>query len=92
MAAAACKIIINNGLQALMQGLEKILLDPDIYGSFDLPELDRLELVQRLADCDLAVYTGNASLLPEKGLSGVLADLQAHGLVTDEVWTVFQKP
>lgn len=89
MAGAACKVVINNGLRGLIDGVEKVLLDPDIHAG-RLPEPTRLDLVQRLADVDLGAYSGRA--LPAGGIAGILLALEKHGLVTDEVWEIFRRP
>lgn len=91
MAREACKIIINNGVQALISSIERILIDKDVYTG-RLPEDVRLSLIQRLADLDLAVYEGNTALMGEGGLTGILIELEKHGLVTDEVWSIYHKP
>lgn len=90
MAGAACKVVINNGVRALIDGVERILLDSDIHQD-KIPHRDRMVLVQRLADIDIAAFTGDASLLPAGGVIGIVNELQEYGLITDEVWRVFNR-
>lgn len=89
MARAACKIIINGGVGGLIRAIEKVLTDPSIHAG-KIPELDRYDLIQRLADVDLAAYGGGE--VSEGGVSGILLSLEKYGLVTDEVWQIFRKP
>lgn len=91
MAREACKIIIDNGVRALVDSIERILIDKDVYEG-RLPENVRLALIQRLADTDLSVFEGDTNLMPEGGLTGILLELQKYGLVTEEVWLVYRKP
>lgn len=88
MAGAACKVIINMSLRALIQAVETILLNPQINQG-KIPENDRLMLVQRLADIDLATYTGD--FMPSGGVRGIVMEMQKHGLVTDEVWMILSQ-
>ena len=89
MAGAACKVVIDQGLAALISAIERILLDPDVHGG-RIPEQDRLDLIQRLADCDLAIYSGGP--VPAGGVAGILMDLEKWGVVTPEVWEIYRKP
>lgn len=89
MAREVCKIIINNGLQALARSVEKSLVTPGIYkGRID--EEKRLDLLQRMADIDLAAYYGGE--VPLGGYSGIMIELEACGLVTAEVWKLYARP
>ena len=89
MAGGACKIIINNGMAALSKSIETILTNPDIHTN-RLDEDKRYELIQRQADCDLALYKGHS--MPDGGLGGILLELESLGIVTDEVWQIYAKP
>jgi hypothetical protein len=89
MAGAACKVVINNGVKALMESIERILLDVQIHAN-RLTDDERLDLIQRLADVDISTYTGKES--PMGGLTGILIELEGHGLVTDEVWQIYNRP
>lgn len=89
MAGAACKVVINNGIKALTESLERILIDPNVHQD-RLPEDVRLDLIQRMADVDLSTYSG--CLMPPGGLTGVMVELERHGLVTAEVWEVYARP
>lgn len=91
MAAQACKIIINNLVAALMKALESILVSEHLHRG-RIPERERLALIQRLADLDVATYTGNVELLHKGGLAGVVKVLEEYGLVTDEVWEILREP
>lgn len=88
MAREACKIIINNGVKALMESLERILIDKDVYLG-RLPEEVRLKLIQRLADIDLGSYRGS---YPTGGLASIVTELEKYDLVTPEVWEVYKRP
>lgn len=85
MAGAACKVIINMLLRALIQSVETILLNANINQG-KIPEPTRLALVQRLADIDLATYTGD--FMPSGGVRGIVREMQKYDLVTDEVWSI----
>lgn len=85
MAGAACKVIINMLLRALIQAVESILLNANINQG-KIPEPIRLSLVQRLADIDLATYTGD--FMPSGGVRGIVREMEKYGLVTDEVWQI----
>lgn len=89
MAGAACKVVINNGVKALMGAIERILLSKEIHAD-RLLESVRLDLIQRLADVDIATYTGKEA--PVGGLTGILVELERYGLVTDEVWQIYCRP
>lgn len=88
MARNVCKIIINNGLIALARSLEKILIDPDVNMG-KIPEAKRGELIQRMADIDIAAFTGEN--MPKGGLRGVMMELADLGLVSDDVWKIYQQ-
>lgn len=85
MAGAACKVIINMMLRALIQAVETILLDASINQG-KIPETVRLTLIQRLADIDLATYTGD--FMPSGGVRGIVREMQKYDLVTAEVWAI----
>lgn len=90
MAGAACKVIINNGVQGLIKSIETILTNSDIHQeriSYD----DRMVLIQKLADVDLASYN-ECVQAPIGGVAGILVELEKYGIVTDEVWQVFRQP
>lgn len=98
MAGPACKVIINNQTHGLSAALETILTNSDIYGVCQkLTDTKRLELLQRLADIDLAAYSGNpmewsGNPMPAGGLAGIVVELEEVGLVTAEVWEILRKP
>lgn len=91
MSGAVCKVIINMLVQGLMKALETILITPAIHQD-KLPNDVRMGLIQKLADLDLALYSGDKALLPGGGLAEIVKTLERHGLVTDEVWQVLRKP
>lgn len=91
MAKAACKVIINGTMQALVTGIEKILTTPAIHQDL-IPTDERNALIQRLADVDLAAYSGDGGLLPAGGAAGILVDLEGYGLISPEVWNVLRRP
>jgi len=91
MAGAACKVIINNGVRALIESTERILTDPTIHQD-KIPYEDRMALIQKLADIDIVAMTGNVSIMPVGGVVSIVEELQNYGLVTDEVWEVFNRP
>lgn len=90
MAGAACKVIINNGSNALRQGLEKILMHPLVRD--EMLSAHRCdELIQRMADNDLIAYNGG-TITPGISLGGIMEELQNEGVVTEEVWGIYAKP
>lgn len=91
MARAACKVIINGTLAALVESIETVLTSPWIHQD-KIPTEERIALIQRLADVDLASYTGDRALLPDGGVAGILVDLQNYGLVSEEVWVILRRP
>jgi hypothetical protein len=92
MAGAACKVIINMGVKALTEAVERILIDPNVHQN-RLPETIRMELIQRLADNDIIAYKGDSEpSINSLGVSGIVIELQRYGLVTDEVWQVYNLP
>ena len=90
MAGTACKIIINNGVGGLSASLEKVLTSPYVRGVM-ISEAKSTSYIQRLAEIDLATYDPQANVMPEGGLCGMLEDLYADGVFTDEIWAVFQR-
>lgn len=90
MAGAACKVIINNGVQGLIKAIETVLTDSNIHQD-RIPYEDRMVLIQKLADVDLASYS-ECVQAPTGGVAGILLQLEKYGLVTDEVWQVYRKP
>jgi hypothetical protein len=91
MAGAACKVVINNGVRALIESIERVLIDRDVHQD-RIPFTDRMVLIQKLADVDISSLTGDVKLMPTGGVLGILVELEKYGLVTDEVWKVFTKP
>lgn len=89
MAGPACKIVINMGIKALTEAIERILIDPDVHQE-RIPTTARLDLIQRLADIDLGVYAGDG--IPQGGLSGILLELEKYHVVTPEVWEIYKRP
>lgn len=88
MAGAACKIIINNGYKALMSSLEQVVMSPLVRGPI-LPLEDCDIIIQKLADIDIAAYRGGK--IPHGGLFGILKKLEEKGVVTTEVWEIYNK-
>jgi hypothetical protein len=91
MAGAACKVVINNGVRALIQSVEIVLIDRDVHQD-RIPFEERMVFIQRLADIDIASLTGDVELMPTGGVLGILIDLEKYNIVTKEVWKVFAKP
>lgn len=89
MAGPACKVVIDSLLGALASAIERVLLDPDVHMG-RIPETDRLDLVQRLADIELAAWSG--SDMPHGGVSGLLLALEKHKVVTAEIWEILRRP
>lgn len=90
MAGAACKVVINHGLAAATVAVERILIDPNVHGG-RVPEKERGELIQRLADCDLALYSGGK--MPAGGVAGIMVELEEKwGVLSPEIWEVFKRP
>lgn len=89
MARNICKIIINEGLQALTRSLEEALINPDINMG-KIPDDKRRELVQRMADIDIATY--GRGEMPEGGILGIMKELEDLGLITEDVWQIYARP
>lgn len=90
MAGAACKIIINNGVSGLSLSLERVLTSPLVRGVM-ISEEQCGKYIQRLADIDLAAYDPDNHKMPNGGLVGLMEDLTADGVFTDEIWEVFKR-
>lgn len=88
MAGAACKIIINNGYKALMSSLEEVVMSPLVRGPMLPPEYCDV-IIQKLADIDIAAYKGEK--IPHGGLFGILKELEEKGVITPEVWEIYNK-
>lgn len=89
MAGGACKLLINGGIGALTKGLEIILTNPAINMG-KIPDRERKEMIQRLADCDIAAYTGGE--MPKGGVSGIALELQRYDLLSDDIWEIYARP
>jgi len=85
----ACKTIINNQTGALAKGLEEVLKSP-LVRDVMLPAAECDKLLQEMVQIDLGYYSGGSQI--HGGLRGILAELVARGVVTDEVWEVLQPP
>lgn len=90
MAGPRCKIILNGIVQGLIRSLENVLTNDSLMAEVD--ETKRNDWLQRLANCDLAVYNGNIYLLPKGGLCAIVSEMEDACLVTDEIWYVLRKP
>ena len=88
MAGAACKIIINQGIQGLSQSLERVLTSPLVRDKM-LSASNCDELIQCLADIDIAAYQGLQ--VPHGGLRGVMLKLESAGVFTSEIWEIFNR-
>lgn len=96
MAGAACKVIINQMTQALSSALETILTDPNINGGL-IPEEDRLNMIQALANNDLVSFAGPDSVTVNRGdedasLLRIVLRLESYGLISPDVWVILPKP
>lgn len=96
MAGAACKVIIDNGREALSSALFTVVTHPLVRGVM-VPVETCDCLIQALADIDLHSYRGakpnaTAAKTGIHTLTDVLLALQAAGAVTDEVWEIFRHP
>lgn len=89
MAGAACKVIINGGVKALTDSIERILIDPNVHQN-RMSDAVREKLIQQLADNDLAAYRGSCAVTG--GLVEILLELERLRLVTEEVWEVYKRP
>ena len=89
MAGQACKIIINGMLRSISQSLEEILRSPAVRDVM-LSNKACDGLIQRMADIDIATYHGLT--LPHGGLVGIIKELEAAGVFTDEVWKILARP
>lgn len=90
MAGPRCKAILNGIVGGLTKALETVLISDQLMEGVD--ETVRQDWLQRLASCDMAVYSGEVGMLPEGGLAGIVLEMEKHKLVTDEVWYVLRKP
>lgn len=90
MSGPRCKIILNGIVQGLIKALEDVLTDSMLMLEVDVKKKD--DWLQRLANCDLAVYDGNNELLPEGGLCQIVLEMEKAGLVTSEIWYVLRHP
>lgn len=88
MARTACKIIINNGLQALSLSIERILIEPQINGG-RIPDKDRYEMIQQLADIDTVAMSGGAV---DVCLQDIMLRLEGFGVLSSDVWLIYAKP
>lgn len=88
MAGPACKILINNSVAAIMQGLERVLTSPLVRDVL-LSSESCNDLVQALADLDIRTYNGTP--VPEgrpQSLLDVIERLEDEGVFTNEVWQI----
>lgn len=90
MAGRYCKIILNGGFAAASAAVETVLLDLEKTGSELISERQCANLIQRLADIDLAAYHGAPP--PPGGLVGIMKELVTAGVFTDEIWGIFTEP
>lgn len=91
MAHAACKIIIDNGVRALSSSLEQVLMHPLVRGPMISAEKCD-DLIQVLADVDLASYLGKEVGRSSMGMVGVLNVLYQERVITDEVYSLLRHP
>lgn len=92
MAGQVCKIIINNLIRGLILSLEEILFNESLCEKFGMCDSDRLSYIQKMANIDLAVYSGDRDKLPEGGLCGIVREMQEkYGMITDEVWVLYNR-
>lgn len=87
MAGAACKVIINNGLHAVNSSLEQILTAPWVRQKIGEAMADGM--LQQMADLDLSHYLGASHPGPRGGLRAILYQLVQLGILTDEIWGIF---
>lgn len=83
---AACKVVINGGLRAFSEALERILTDPDINGG-KIPDGIRYDLIDRQARCDIALMHGGE--MPEGGLVGIARELEKCDVLSPDIWSVY---
>lgn len=95
MARAACKIVINGGVRAFAESLERVLISPLVRDKM-LPAETCDKLIQLMADLDIAYYSGFS---PDQiktqphlngGLVGIAKELEKADVFTSEIWQVFQ--
>lgn len=89
MGGPACKVVINGGIGALSQSLERILTDPNLNGG-KIPEEMRLRLIQDFADLDNCTYDGKGRG-SACSLIGIMEELESVGVLTSDVWRVYNK-
>lgn len=88
MARAACKIIINSMFAAAVASLERVVIQ--WRGSELLPESVADRMIQHMADCDNAAWTGEG--IPAGGYSIVASSLHRRGLLSDDVFVILRLP
>lgn len=89
MAGAACKVIINGGLSALMSGLERILTNPDLHGG-RLSQDECREMLDRMANLDTRHYSGSFDVTAANdSLRDIMCDLQRKEVLSDDVWLIY---
>lgn len=88
MARAACKIIINGQLLALIKSLETVLTSPLVRDEM-MPATECDTLIQKLADLDIHTYTGQGS---PAALCDIVGELVTAGVLTNEVYEILRHP
>lgn len=79
-----CKIIINEGIRALVSSLERILIDKTVRDTLGAVKSD--SYIDRLQSIDLVSYHGGVI---GGGLKGIIHDLIADGVLHNDVWSIF---
>ncbi len=77
------KHIINQRTIALMQAVEKVMLDPSTQDA--LGESEHQELIERMLAADMALVNGGDT---KGGYRYVVDRLIQHGIVDSRVWQV----
>lgn len=81
-----CKIIINEGIRALVNSLERILFDKSVRNALGAEKSD--SYIDRLQNIDLSSYHGGGT---EDGLKLIVHDLITDGVLHDDVWGLLNK-
>lgn len=86
-----CKVIINNVMAAIVESVEKILVDENLHQG-KIPYIDRMRMVDKLRDIDLAAYSGDK--IPEGGVVSIIQELEDKWMVIEvpDVWRLLRKP
>lgn len=88
---AACKIIINEMLEAMLRALQEILTSPLVRDHM-LPCDQCDTLLDELATIELRMVNPSHVTDKARTLNHIVADLVNAGVVTERVWEILSPP